>query len=723
MNLWSFLHTLLWAYGSFLYFESRKAHLLLLAATLLNPAIGLMGLLGGATSLACRRLLALPNHVADLDVVNGILLGLMVGTFFAPSPATVILTLLAGLLATLVSRVIYATVVLPWGLPILSSPLFIVGLGVYAVGRALALTWAVPQPPTLVDLFLYQWTAKPILAWLISMGQIYFSPSPSGGILIGLAILLTSRRLFLMVILAFLVITGELLILGVFPYTIPLSLAGTAAMLTALMAGGVFARPVGRTFLVTIVGAAVAGIISLGFYNIFYYLWIPPLSLAFIATTWLLMISLGPWAGEAWSRYWIFPPQIPEAVAEAMVMAEARGVSEGSVGLRPPFFGTWQVYQGWDGPYTHQGAWRHGLDFHKILEGSAHQGDGCQLTDYYCFGAAICSPVAGFISACRDDLPDNPPGQINAEHCWGNFLLIALTDGYYVLLAHVQQGSLTVGPHASVVVGQILARCGNSGRSPQPHIHLHVQYGPWLGNSTCPFHLANVIILEGGENRLSLDYVPREQESLHHPNPNPILALSLRRDVGRTFTYAMQDFPSPFSMKVEIDLAGTLWLVSSKNAKVAFVQTDVLIALHGRKGGADPCLDAFLLTTALTPLCEEAISWRDSIPIHWLPIPWWLRVVHWCFPGIFKGESRYTRQWQPMRLCWEQHVSHRVITWGGGILVVCHGSAELSESLGWTRFRLHTAKRIIQGDLVRHGMQSDHGINGWETEVGREHSQ
>ncbi|MBF0131235.1 MAG: urea transporter [Magnetococcales bacterium] len=716
--MWPFFHTLLGAYGSFLYFKSRKAHWLLVAATLLNPPVGLMGLLGGAASLSCRRLLALPNQVADLDVVNGVLLGLMVGTFFAPTPATITLTLLAGLLATLVSRLIYATVALPWGLPILSSPLFIIGVGLYAVGRALVLPGAVPHLPNPVDLFLYQWVASPILAWLISMGQIYFSPSPSGGVLIGLAILLSSRRLFLMIILAFIVVTGELRMLGVLPYTIPLSLAGTAAMLTALMAGGVFARPVGRTFLVTIVGAAVVGFVSLGTYNIFYYLGLPPLSLAFITTTWLLMTALGPWAGETWGRYWISPPQIPETVAEVMAMAEARGVSEGSVGLRPPFLGTWQVYQGWDGPHTHQGLWRHGLDFHKIQGGSAHHGDGRQLTDYHCFGAAICSPVTGTVSACRDDLPDNPPGQIDSEHCWGNFLLIALTDGHHVLLSHIQQGSLTIGVNAFVVVGQILARCGNSGRSPQPHIHLHVQQGPWLGNPTRPFHLANVIVVQGGENHLMLDHIPQEQESLQHPSPNPLLALSLRRDVGRTFTYAMQDLPAQLTVKVDIDLAGTLWLVSDKNAKIAFVQTDTLIALHGRQGGADPSLDALLLTTALTPLCEEAISWRDTIPIHWLPAPWWLRIVHWCFPGILKGESRYTRQWQPMRLCWVQDVHHRVITWGGHIVWSCHGSAELSESLGWTRFRLHTAKRTLQGELVRHGMQADHGISGWETGVG-----
>ncbi len=710
-----FFHTLLKAYGSFLYFRSPQSHWLPGAATLFNPTVGIMGLLGGITSLASRRLLTLPNQVYDLDVVNGVLLGLMVGTFFAPTPASIALTLMAGIFATLVSRLIHSAVVLPRGLPILSSPLFIVGIGLFAVGRALALPWAIPPAANPLDLLFYQWLPTSVLAWLISMGQIYFSPTPCGGLLVGLAILLSSRRLFLVIILAHAIVRIELSFLGVIPYSIPASLAGTAAMLTALMTGGVFARPGGhRPFVLAIIGALVVGIVSLAAYNVFYHLGLPPLSLAFVSTTWLIMIALSPTSGEPWSRYWLYPPQLPETVAETTSLAEARGVAEGSIGLRAPFFGTWQVYQGWNGPYTHQGEWRYALDFHQVIEGSAYCNDGHQLTDYYCFNAAICSPVSGQVTACRDDLPDNLPGAVDATNNWGNFILIALASGHHLLLAHLRQGSLTISPGTMVTPGQILARCGNSGRSPQPHLHLHVQTGPWLGNPTHPFHLTHVIV-PGEPCILHLDHLPEERSSVQHPRPCPPLARALYRAVGRSFTYEMKHHNHPLELRVEIDLAGATWLVANTRASVAFVQTDTLVAFY-RRHASDSSLNALLLTTALTPLCEETFAWNDAIPVGWLPTPWWLRLLNWSLPGILKGTSHYHRHWQPLRLCWEQTVQHRVQCLGK-TLWSCHGSADLSESLGWVRFRLHTPRGVVQGELIRHGMHPDHGIAGWEHEI------
>ncbi|MBF0154903.1 MAG: urea transporter [Magnetococcales bacterium] len=737
MTMIPFFQSLLGAYGSFLYFKSFHAHGLLVMATLLDPATGLLGGLGGAVALAVRRLLALPNQVANLDCVNGVLLGLMIGRYFALSPTTILMTFLAGVLAVLVSRLIHALVVVPRGLPVLSAPLFLIGVATFAVGRSLALPWAPLPDPVASDLLLTQGLAKPILAWLVSMGQIYFTPTPSGGLLVALAVLLSSRRLFLVVILAFVVVRVELLALGVLPGSPVLSLAGTSAMLTALMTGGVFARPSGRALLVAVIAASGIGVVALAIYNTFSYVGLPPLSLAFVSTTWLLMTALGPAAGGPWSRYWLTTPQLPETTAEAIALAEVRGVAEGSIGLRAPFLGTWQVYQGWNGPHTHQGEWRHALDFHQVIDGSAHRGDGGQLTDYHCFGAAICSPVHGIVVAYRDDLPDNPPGEVDTRHCWGNHVLIALAGGDYVLLAHLQQGSLTVGEQALVDPGQVLARCGNSGRSPQPHLHLHVQTGSWLGAPTRPFHLAHVVVQQEGEKHLLLDHLPREAASVSSPRPNPVLARALHRAVGRSASFAVEGCTascresraatlmiggwreaSPIheglTVTVALDLNGTSWLVSDKQARIALTETDALIALHQRLGPRDPLFDAFLLTHTLTPLCEDVLVWQDAVPIQWLPTPGWLSLIAWCLPGVLRVESRYARQWEPLRRCWEQKVEHRV-GWGGGDLWSCRGVAELSESLGLIRFSLHTPTQTLSGHLIRHGLQADHGIVGWES--------
>ncbi|UFU02307.1 M23 family metallopeptidase [Ruania suaedae] len=53
----------------------------------------------------------------------------------------------------------------------------------------------------------------------------------------------------------------------------------------------------------------------------------------------------------------------------------------------------------------------------------------------------------------------------------GNHVTIRGDDGVHALVAHLQQGSLTVGPGERVRAGQVIGRCGNSGNSSEPHVH------------------------------------------------------------------------------------------------------------------------------------------------------------------------------------------------------------------------------------------------------------
>ena len=71
--------------------------------------------------------------------------------------------------------------------------------------------------------------------------------------------------------------------------------------------------------------------------------------------------------------------------------------------------------------------------------------------------------------------------------------MIRLDQGGWALLAHLQQGSILVGPGARVEVGAFIARVGNSGRSPIPHVHLQCQPTADPSEPTMPFQLANFL--------------------------------------------------------------------------------------------------------------------------------------------------------------------------------------------------------------------------------------
>ncbi|WP_406861861.1 M23 family metallopeptidase [Streptomyces sp. HUAS MG47] len=69
---------------------------------------------------------------------------------------------------------------------------------------------------------------------------------------------------------------------------------------------------------------------------------------------------------------------------------------------------------------------------------------------------------------------------LGARRVTGNHLVLDLGDGTYAMYAHLQRNSLAVRPGDRVAAGQLLARCGNSGNSSEPHVHFQLMDGPDL---------------------------------------------------------------------------------------------------------------------------------------------------------------------------------------------------------------------------------------------------
>ncbi len=61
---------------------------------------------------------------------------------------------------------------------------------------------------------------------------------------------------------------------------------------------------------------------------------------------------------------------------------------------------------------------------------------------------------------------------------FGNHVVLDLGNGTYAAYAHLRRGSLTVREGDRVRAGQLIARCGNSGNSSEPHLHFQLMDGP-----------------------------------------------------------------------------------------------------------------------------------------------------------------------------------------------------------------------------------------------------
>lgn len=115
--------------------------------------------------------------------------------------------------------------------------------------------------------------------------------------------------------------------------------------------------------------------------------------------------------------------------------------------------------------------WAYDLAVEPVLHGKS------DLESYGCWGVEVVAPASGEVVVARDGDPDNRPGRLpdEFEHPFGNHVGIALEGQTFLIVGHLQKDSVNVKPGDSVSVGQPIGACGNSGRSSEPHVHVHHQ--------------------------------------------------------------------------------------------------------------------------------------------------------------------------------------------------------------------------------------------------------
>ncbi|HEY9331013.1 MAG TPA: M23 family metallopeptidase [Streptomyces sp.] len=97
----------------------------------------------------------------------------------------------------------------------------------------------------------------------------------------------------------------------------------------------------------------------------------------------------------------------------------------------------------------------------------------------------------------------------------GNHLVLDLGDGTYAMYAHLRRGSLRVRVGEEVRAGQMLAECGNSGNSTEPHVHFQLMDDPDLDVAVgIPFTWRGIGLPANGEAFTTGDAVGR------HPAPD-----------------------------------------------------------------------------------------------------------------------------------------------------------------------------------------------------------
>lgn len=607
-----------------IFFISRPSFgvFVLLVTAVADPAMAAAGLLCVGSAYGLARLMKRERYFHELGayVYNPLLVGLALGHLLQLTPASLLLIVLAGG-ATFLTTAMFSH--LFWNLlrlPALSVPFVVVASLCYvATLRYVNLPAAVHEiPPWMLwDFGLPWWLAD----YFQAMGAILFVPSVLTGIALCLALLWYSRILLLLSAVGFL--AGSLL-RGVLLGSAALSvgdLNNFNFVFLAMAIGGVFLVPSLTSYLLAVAGVAATVLFLDAATHLLAGSGVLVFTLPFNVGCLVMLYVLGqirhPRMAGVIGR-------IPEETLGQHLTNRLRYAGQDRT-LQLPFSGLWTVWQGVDGQWTHKGKWRYAFDFVITDEaGRTHSGEGRRLSDYYCFKKPVLAPVSGRVVHLIDHLPDSPPGSTDETNHWGNLLIIQDARGFFVELSHFAEKSIRVKVGDHVEAGTVLGLCGNSGYSPQPHIHIQAQIADTVGAATLPFLF--ISYLQGDE--FHVNGLPPEKQKVEplfvEKRLDNLMSFVLDEEIRFRRTRGGKP-AGEHALVVRMASDGSFFFETPRG-KLYFSKYEGAFCFH-RMEGNDPALKCLFMSLPRLPLAARLnMSWRDYVPAS-LVVSGWRKIL------------------------------------------------------------------------------------------------
>jgi len=549
------------SYSEIFFIKGYAVGILFLFVTLLNPNVAIGGIISVLSAYLFARFIHMETEYlkSGFYTYNPLLVGLSIGYLFKITPFTIILIVTAGIFTFVLSIFLYNIFSYYLRLPVLSIPFVVVSSLAYLASSQysnLFVTSLYPHLTSNLELHLPLW----INGLLKSLGAILFLPDVIAGAVFLLLIFFHSRIMGILVIIGY--YTGTLFnaaMVGSFQQVFS-DINGFNFILIAIAIGGIFLIPSPQSYILAMIAVATSNIL-LSSVKVFWATYgIPAFTIPFNFVSLPLIYVLGLISFPFVSRY---IKNSPEESLDYYISIQRRfRGTERTLSL--PFSGKWNVYQGFDGKWTHKGSWRYAYDFVITdKKGKTYRNEGVQLEDYYAFRKPVLSPVCGRVVRVIDNLPDNPIGEVDKKNNWGNLVIIKDERGFFVELSHFAQQSIKVKEGEWVERGVILGLCGNSGYSPQPHIHVQVQAHADIGSYTLPFSFVSYV---SGEKFYSND-LPEEEEIVEPLHLDKSLDVRLTYILDQEYTYEVLEKglkKSELNLTVKMAPDGTFYFDSGK---------------------------------------------------------------------------------------------------------------------------------------------------------------
>ncbi|WP_311951434.1 urea transporter [Mucilaginibacter terrae] len=607
-----FFQALLNSYAILFFSQNSVLGALLVVVSFFNPAAGLSGLVAVCASLLLVNALGFvkENIQAGLYTFNSLLLGIGLGTFYYYNTAFW-LWLGAACVITVVLSVTLTAWLGKYGLPALSLPFVLafwlllsavtgyteMGLlpkesymlnelspGYHSSANMLFAGFnQMPLPPT-VSLFFR------------ALSAVLFQDNVMAGIVMSIGLFIHSRISFSLLVLGF---AAACLLNGlthIYPDGVSHYHLGVNFMMVTVAIGGFFLIPSWRSYLWAVVGVPVAFLVVGACTKMLSIYSLPVLSLPFCIITLSLLYFFILRANPG--RLQLTPVQhySPETNLYQYYNNRERQHDAQYFKLNLPFMGSWTVTQGYHGDITHKGGWAHALDFAILDEdGQSHLPDATLPEHFYCFGKPVLACADGVVDSLINHVPDNEIGQVNTVQNWGNCIVIRHLSGLYTQVSHLKQYSAKVNVGDFVKQGDLLALCGNSGRSPLPHLHFQAQAAPYIGSRTVPYPFAAYIGKQGADEKLFNFKIPEAGTVVSSLEINPMLKAAFSLQPGYTASMVTANGETQ-TWEVHTDSLNHTYLYSVQDDSMAyFVNNDTSFYFTSFFGNQSSLLYSFYL--------------------------------------------------------------------------------------------------------------------------------
>src|SRR6476646_2066993 len=129
-------------------------------------------------------------------------------------------------------------------------------------------------------------------------------------------------------------------------------------------------------------------------------------------------------------------------------------------------------------------------------------------TAYFIYGDPVFAPCQGRVGVAEDGAADMPPPQADRAHMAGNHVILEC-GSVWIVLGHLQRGSVAVHVGQITELGHVLGIVGNSGNTGEPHRHVQAQRP---GSTSAPLSGEPVPIRLGGRYLVRNDRVRADRE-------------------------------------------------------------------------------------------------------------------------------------------------------------------------------------------------------------------